>query len=276
LDPDNTGLREQWFRDYPAVRLAGILPGSTDSNGVGEIVEQVCLAHLTRRRMFTGSTWWQRDVVIPDNWKDQNIELFLERTHWVTEVWVDANRAGSRDSLCVPHRYDLSPWLTPGRHRLTLRVDNNFLYGVGKTRLPEQHASSVSEHNQTNWNGIIGKIALIRAGKSKMHAEVITTALLTQTTGFTRNEMDWRNPSMGRILGAIDILLENGHATGQIATILGNLMPEGANPGQLIGVISRIQRVGKPAAALAPRLEQIKASNAGMAWIVDPILTGLK
>lgn len=224
LDSDNTGLREQWFRDYPAVRLNGILPGSTDSNGVGEIVEQACLAHLTRRRMFTGSTWWQRDVVIPDNWKDQNIELFLERTHWVTEVWVDVNRAGSRDSLCVPHRYDLSPWLTPGRHRLTIRVDNNFLYGVGKTRLPEQHASSVSDHNQTNWNGIIGKIALIRRPRVRIErlqaypqadgrrVRLVATILC--------DEGEFRIIQFSGIQATITFAIEPGTVTGRIESTL--------------------------------------------------------
>ena len=79
--------------------------------------------------------------------------LFLERPHWETRVWIDDRSVGARDSLSTPHQYDLGP-LTPGPHRLTIRVDNRMIVDVG------ENAHSVSDHTQGNWNGIVGRMEL--------------------------------------------------------------------------------------------------------------------
>src|SRR5690606_29803039 len=52
------------------------------------------------------------------------------------------------------HEYDLTPYLSPGEHTITIRVDNRMVVDVG------ENAHSVSDHTQTNWNGIIGTLAL--------------------------------------------------------------------------------------------------------------------
>lgn len=44
--------------------------------------------------------------------------------------------------------------LAPGRHRLTVRVDNTVKINVGAD------AHSITRHTQTNWNGVIGRIEL--------------------------------------------------------------------------------------------------------------------
>ena len=67
---------------------------------------------------------------------------------------MDGVFVGIRDSLCVPHIYDLSPVLSSGEHQITLRIDNSIRYAVGN------NAHSVTEHTQTNWNGVIGRVEL--------------------------------------------------------------------------------------------------------------------
>ena len=46
-----------------------------------------------------------------------------DRAMWGTTVWLDDHYTGMQDSLCVPHRLDLSDYLTACPHRLTLRID---------------------------------------------------------------------------------------------------------------------------------------------------------
>ena len=58
------------------------------------------------------------------------------------------------ESLCVPHEFVLPKDLSPGKHTLTLRVDNRIKFNVG------HDAHSISDHTQTNWNGVIGKLQL--------------------------------------------------------------------------------------------------------------------
>ena len=61
-----------------------------------------------------------------------------------------------QNSLCVPHVYDLTSYVTPGKSYLvTIRVDNRIKeINVG----PDSH--SITDQTQGNWNGIVGKIEL--------------------------------------------------------------------------------------------------------------------
>ncbi len=153
LDHDKVGVDQAWFK--AALPDQTRLPGSTDENHFGAPNSRPPdFKHLARLYEYTGWAWYARDVDIPAAWRGKRVTLFLERCHWETAVWVDGVAMGLRDSLCVPHVYDLSRALTPGKHRLAIRVDNTFKYDVGSW------AHSVTEETQTNWNGIIGRIEL--------------------------------------------------------------------------------------------------------------------
>ena len=91
-------------------------------------------------------------MTIPADWSGQRITLFLERCHWFTTVWVDGQEVGKGESLSVPHVFDLTDSLPAGDHRLTIRVDNRMLIDVG------ENSHSVTDHTQTNWNGIVGRL----------------------------------------------------------------------------------------------------------------------
>ncbi len=65
---------------------------------------------------------------------------------------------GMQNSLCTPHIYEVTSTLTPGKHTLTICVDN--------TNYPTKGGHLTSEDTQTNWNGITGKIELLFFNKS--------------------------------------------------------------------------------------------------------------
>ena len=110
---------------------------------------------LTPARHYVGAAWYQKEVNIPKNWKGKRILLHLERAHIETRVWVNDKEIGLQNSLVAPHIYDLSPYLTAGKQRISIRIDNRIKeINVG----PDSH--SITDHTQGNWNGIIGKIAL--------------------------------------------------------------------------------------------------------------------
>ena len=110
---------------------------------------------LTPNRHYVGAAWYQHDVEIPADWKEREIELFLERPHWETTLWVDSFKIGMQNSLSTPHCYELSKILTPGHHIISIRVDNRIKeINVG----PDSH--SITDQTQGNWNGIIGDIYL--------------------------------------------------------------------------------------------------------------------
>jgi hypothetical protein len=150
LDPENNGVGEKWFsRDLEDTI---ILPGTTDENSKGIKKDEHHDGRLSRVYYWVGPAWYQCRVTIPESWKNKRVTLFLERTK-NAQVWLDETHCGSDDSLSVPHIYDLTEAITPGRHVLTILVDNAKLPPVGP-------AHAVDERTQTNWNGIIGKIEL--------------------------------------------------------------------------------------------------------------------
>src|SRR5208283_204805 len=98
--------------------------------------------------------WYQRDIDIPADWQDKRVELVLERVHWETRAWLDGREIGTQDSLIAPHVHDLGIGITPGKHSLTIRVDNTPQFDLGG------FVSILYEGTQTNWNGIVGKLEL--------------------------------------------------------------------------------------------------------------------
>ncbi|MEO1584257.1 MAG: discoidin domain-containing protein [Planctomycetota bacterium] len=109
---------------------------------------------LQPEHVYTGSAWFSRTIEIPEDWNGQHTSLSLERAHWVTEAWLDGKQLGTRESLSTPHFYDIGA-IEPGTYTLDLRVSNEIAYGVG----PNAH--SITDHTQTNWNGVVGAIELV-------------------------------------------------------------------------------------------------------------------
>ena len=149
LDRQDEGIGQRWFERDLADRIA--LPGTTDLAKKGDRNDAKEAKRLTRRFTYYGAAWYQRMVEIPA-WKGKRVTLTLERTK-MTQVWLDGRDLGKQDSLVAPHVYDLGTAVEPGRHRLTIRVDNKNLPPIGD---PHQ----ISDQTQTNWNGILGRIEL--------------------------------------------------------------------------------------------------------------------
>jgi beta-galactosidase len=111
-------------------------------------------------RHYLGVAWYQREIVIPDEAEGMRSELFLERPRWKSTVWIDDREIGSARSLVAPHQFDLGV-LSPGTHRLTVRLDNRMIVSDpngNNGHMPDAHA--VSDALGSTWNGIAGKIEI--------------------------------------------------------------------------------------------------------------------
>ena len=132
------------------------LPGTTDTNKKGDITDKRDeTTHLTRRYSYKGRAWYQHEVEIPAAWKGQNVYLFMERSK-PSHVYVDGKLIGSCNDISTPQVFNLGAKLRPGRHKLSVMVDN--ASGVPEQLYASSHA--YTEDTQTNWNGIIGEIYL--------------------------------------------------------------------------------------------------------------------
>ena len=163
LDSLSIGETAGWYREIPGRMIK--LPGTTDEAGLGipnalkPKMEKPQLTHLTRKYSYVGKAWYTREVVIPSDWKGKYIELKAERVLWQTHIWVDGKKVpASCNSLVAPHRYDLSLYLTPGQHHISVCVDNTKLYNdLSDNNLGHAYTN----HTQTMWNGMLGELSLV-------------------------------------------------------------------------------------------------------------------
>lgn len=150
LDRGKSGT--PYFQSSEAVTL----PGTTETNGMGDVSENTGeTTHLTRRRPYTGRAWYRTMVSIPRSWSGKDVWLLLERTK-TTTIYVDGLKVGTSNDIATPQQFNLKEWLTPGNHSITVAVDNGS--GIPSQIYGSTHA--FSEDTQTNWNGIIGQIKL--------------------------------------------------------------------------------------------------------------------
>jgi len=183
MDPNDGGINAGWFKKALAGNAGISLPGILQTQGFGDEItaDTKFVAALPRDmrwyllpqykpytvpgniqvpylsqpvRHYLGVAWYQRDIDIAPEWAGKRIELLLERTRWQTDIYLDDKLVGSNRSLVAPHEFDLGIQ-EPGRHRLTIRIDNRMLTPSYR---PDGHA--VSDGEGSTWNGIVGRIEL--------------------------------------------------------------------------------------------------------------------
>ena len=187
MDRGDGGVAEQWFARELPDKIA--LPGILQAQGYGDEIRtdtpwvvtlgdawwklqpEELRAHFSQPghvevpflaqppRHYLGAAWYQRDIDVPLSWQNRRVELFLERARWETTVWVDDVALPANRSLVAPHVADCGI-LTPGKHRLSIRIDNRQI-----VRDPENDGHAVDGHSVSDalgatWNGIVGRIEL--------------------------------------------------------------------------------------------------------------------
>ncbi|MEA1877330.1 MAG: glycoside hydrolase family 2 TIM barrel-domain containing protein [Bacteroidota bacterium] len=179
IDRENIGEAQSWFSKPLTGKI--ILPGSMASNGLGDNItlktqwvggmrnpewytdpnyapyhdpDNVRIPYwLQPENKYTGAAWYQKEIEIPTSWKGKPLKLFLERVHWETTVWFDDIKIGTQNSLATAHEYILTNQANTGKHLITIRVDNRTKdLDVG------WDSHSISDHTQSNWNGLVGEL----------------------------------------------------------------------------------------------------------------------
>lgn len=132
------------------------LPAITDDYQIGYKSPYRYIDRLTRKYEYMGPAWYQREITIPKEWKGKRIQLYFERTHWLSSIYVDTKEVSKENYISVPHVHDLTDFVTPGKtHLITVCIDNRYQFTTHKW----DHAHT--EFTQINWNGILGEMKLM-------------------------------------------------------------------------------------------------------------------
>ncbi len=116
---------------------------------------------LTPDKHYVGKAWYQKRFTLAKGKKFVDYELFLERPHIVSKVWINGHLIGSpQNTLSVPHVYyfDNKVLDNSGENVLTICIDND-----PETVKVGQDSHSVSDQTQGDWNGIVGDIYIRQA-----------------------------------------------------------------------------------------------------------------
>ncbi|MDE7323674.1 MAG: beta-glucuronidase [Lachnospiraceae bacterium] len=154
LDREKAGIAQEFYKKTSFDDTID-LPGTTAEAQKGERGTERFTGHLTETYHFEGYAWYLREIQIPMEEDEEGFRrrffFSMERTR-KSAVWVDGARVGGFDSFYAEHRYELTRWLTAGRHTLVVMIDNTDYVSNG--------GHMTSPDTQTNWNGILGEIYL--------------------------------------------------------------------------------------------------------------------
>ncbi|MCM1577190.1 MAG: beta-glucuronidase [Ruminococcus sp.] len=125
-----------------------MLPSTVSSAEKAPLTEERSDGFLTDPRRFEGYAVYERTAEVT---KDDNCDIFLciERTR-TTALYIDGKFAGTRNSLCASHRYNITELAGVKPLRITLLVDN--------ISCPVPGGHMTSQDTQTNWLGVTGDI----------------------------------------------------------------------------------------------------------------------
>jgi Glycosyl hydrolases family 2, sugar binding domain/Glycosyl hydrolases family 2 len=248
IDSLDEGVKEKWFTKELNESVS--LPGSMLTNNKGNEVtattkwtgsiwdsiwftkpefekyrqpNNIKLAFwLQPNKHYIGAAWYQKKITVPANFKDGFNELILERCHWETSVWVDEKYVGMQNALATSNHFDLTKFLSPGNHTISIRIDNRV-----KDINPGLDAHSISDNTQTNWNGIVGKMAIAsrpatyisdvalfpNAAKKTVEVKLEITNIGLNETNSTINLSAFLKKNISKQVGKLftkNVLLKNG------------------------------------------------------------------
>ena len=160
IDSTDAGVREKWFNKTFVDQIK--LPGTTDDSNFGvpnvllPELKKPQLLRLTRKNSYIGVAWYSKNIEIPKGWNNKSVFLKLERVIWESSVWIDGSEITEKqESLTSPHYYNLSSYLTPGKHLISIRIDNRKKHDISINEM----AHAYTNETQIKWNGIIGEIS---------------------------------------------------------------------------------------------------------------------
>ncbi len=181
IDRDDRGLAEKWANAPLAGADTVQLPGMMQAQGYGDAVASEhavdrrdrgpIVVYRTRVREIPAAGQHQGALLAPARAALRRRCLVPARAgdsarlarppRWCSPWSGPTSRPapgstaallGTSNSLSTLHKYEFGTNVAPGKHLLTIRVDNRLVVDVGI------NSHSVTDHTQGNWNGIAGRL----------------------------------------------------------------------------------------------------------------------
>jgi len=157
LDPDDTGLAAEWFRQPDGIAEPIAVPGCWQGQGFGhegnDEVWDFRLQARVFRATYQGTGWYARTFRMPDGWQGKRLWLNFGGAHPSAEVWLNGEPLGGNDLPFVPFGLEITGRARPDADNdLVVRIhEHNRLYGL-------------AYNWQGNWSGLYRDVELTAMG----------------------------------------------------------------------------------------------------------------
>ncbi|MDQ5825922.1 MAG: glycoside hydrolase family 2 [Chloroflexota bacterium] len=231
LDPEDRGLREEWFKGY-AYRRTANWP-STIEDYMAKAAEQVKITGpLTQYTPENVVAWYERDFSIPEPWlRDPGriVQLTFGACGYETRVWLNGVQLSTIEGEPVHYgeytsfSYELPPELLRPINRLTVRtadtLDAEITRGKQESRVYKRGGiwyQTISGPVRSVWiepvmlNRLRSRLEVISSIEDRLVEFVITTRTATPGTYNLRLVVTSREAAMSPVVSEFQLELAQG------------------------------------------------------------------
>jgi hypothetical protein len=135
------------------------LPSTVSQAKKSPVTSERSDGYLNDPHKYEGYALYSRNVAIDPPKEDEELFLVLERTR-TSEVFIDGVSVGTNNSLCAPHRYNITDSIKSNNFTISIMINN--------VTCPVPGGHMTSQDTQTNWLGITGEIYIERLPKKRI------------------------------------------------------------------------------------------------------------
>lgn len=183
IDRKDVGISEKWYAEHKfddTIELPASMPErlkgddiSVNTRWVGSLYDSSYFYNpymekyrkpgkdmkltffLTPNKHYVGVAWYKKEINIDKVNPNSSYNIYFERAHIETTLFVNGQRVGMQNSLVAAHQFDVTSYLTNGKNTIVVRIDNR-----QETVKVGQDSHSITDQTQGDWNGIVGRMEL--------------------------------------------------------------------------------------------------------------------
>src|SRR5690606_19719460 len=111
FDEKNIGEKERWY-ESGNLQQKIIVPFSYETKASGIEEEKFC-----------ANVWYQKNVIVPDEYKDKKVILHFQAADYITKVWVNGKFVGKHQGGQIAFSFNITEFIGKDRE-FTIVVKN--------------------------------------------------------------------------------------------------------------------------------------------------------
>jgi len=120
-------VRNEWQNlnglwDYAILAKGNGLPAKFDGKILVPFAIESSLSGVQKSVGQANELWYERTFAVPAVWKNKKVLLNFGAVDWKADVWVNDIKVGSHQGGYAAFSFDITPFLSKGEQKLTVRV----------------------------------------------------------------------------------------------------------------------------------------------------------